>query len=89
MNGHVREIRHMYQFAVPTAENFFESQYFMITVGDVDWVCLVLDRKVWKAPLNMIMCLHVVEAAMYVANGATVTGIFEEKFSVTLNFAAK
>jgi hypothetical protein len=39
---------------------FFESQYYINTVGDVDWVCLAPDRKVWKAPLNMVMSLQVV-----------------------------
>jgi hypothetical protein len=59
MNGQVREIRHMYQFAVPTAEDFFESQYCMITVGDVDWVCLAPDKKVWKYPLIVVKCRYV------------------------------
>ena len=46
---------------------------------DVDWVSLAPDRNVWK-PLNMVMSFHVVlEAGKYVANGATITGIFEEK----------
>jgi hypothetical protein len=58
MNGHEREIRHMYQFAVRTAEGFFESQYYINTVGDVDWVCLAPDRKLWKAPLNVVMSLY-------------------------------
>ena len=54
-------------------------------MGDVYWVCLAPDRKVWKAPLNMVVSLQVVqEAGKCVANGATVTGIFEKKFSVTL-----
>jgi hypothetical protein len=39
---------------------FFESQYYINTVGDVDWVCVAADRKVWKAPLNVVMSLHVV-----------------------------
>jgi len=45
---------------VPTAEDFFENRYYINTVGDVDWVCLAPDRKVWKAPLNTVMCLQVV-----------------------------
>jgi len=39
---------------------FFESQCYINTVGDVDWVCLAPDRKVRKAPLNMVMSLQVV-----------------------------
>ena len=39
---------------------FFESEYYINTVGDVDWVSLAPDRKVWKAPLNMVMFLQVV-----------------------------
>jgi len=39
---------------------FFKSQYYINTVGDVDWVYLAPDRKVWKAPLNMVMFLTVV-----------------------------
>ena len=31
--------------------------YYINTVGDVDWVCLAPDRKVWKAPLNMVFRL--------------------------------
>jgi len=50
----------MYQFVVPTSEDSFESQYYINTVGDVDWVSLAPDSKVWKAPLNMVMSLHVV-----------------------------
>jgi hypothetical protein len=37
-----------------------ESEYYINTVGDLDWVCLASDRKVWKAPLNMVMSLQVV-----------------------------
>jgi len=36
MIGYVREIRYMYQFAVPTLEDFFESQYYINTKGDMD-----------------------------------------------------
>jgi len=36
------------------------NQYYINTVGDVDWVCLAPDRKVLKAPLNIVMCLQVV-----------------------------
>ena len=39
---------------------FFESYYYINIVVDVDWVCLAADRKVWKAPLNMVMSLQVV-----------------------------
>ena len=60
MIGYVREIRHMYQFAVLNLEDFFESQYYINTVGNVDWVCLAPDRKLWEAPLNMILFLQVV-----------------------------
>ena len=45
--GHVREITHMYQFDIKTVE-------------DMQWVCLAPNRKVWKAPLNVIMSIHVV-----------------------------
>ena len=59
MIGHVTEIRQMYQFAVPTLEDF-EIQYHIKVVENMDWVCLAPDRKVWKAPLNEVMCLRVV-----------------------------
>jgi hypothetical protein len=50
-------------------------------VGDVGWVCLVPDRKVLKAPLNILMSLQIIEhAGKCVAYGATVTGIFEKRF---------
>jgi hypothetical protein len=46
----------------------------------VDWVCLAPDRKVWKAPLNMVMALQVVEAAVrLMASGARITSIFVKK----------
>ena len=57
--GHVREIAHMYQYAVPTSEDF-EIEYYIETVEDMHWVCLAPDRKIWKAPLNVVMSLHVV-----------------------------
>ena len=57
--GHVREIRHMYQFAVRTSEDF-EIQYDIKVFENMDRVSLAPDRKVWKAPLNEVMCLHVV-----------------------------
>jgi hypothetical protein len=38
----------------------FEGQYHINTVGDVDWVCLAADRKVWKAALNIVMSVQVV-----------------------------
>jgi len=59
MIGHVTEIRHMYQFAVPTSGDF-EIQYDIKVVENMDWVCLSPDRKVWKAPLNEVMSLRVV-----------------------------
>ena len=59
MNGYVREIRHMYRFAVPASEDF-EIQNYVKIVEDMDWFSLALNRKVWKAPLNMVMSLHVV-----------------------------
>jgi len=43
---------------VSTGEDFFESHCYINTVGDVDWVCMVLDRKVWKASLDMVMSLQ-------------------------------
>jgi hypothetical protein len=39
---------------------FFESQYYINTVGYVDWASLALDGKVWKAPQNMVMCVQIV-----------------------------
>ena len=57
--GYVREIRYMFQFAVPTLEDFFGSQCYINTVEDVDWVSLAPDRKVWKASLNVVMSLHI------------------------------
>jgi len=49
-------------------------------VRDVDWVPLAPDRNVWKPPLNKVISFHVVlEAGKYVANGATITGIFKKK----------
>jgi len=59
MIGHVREIGHMYQFAVPTSGDI-EIEYYIQTVEDMHWVCLAPDRKVWKAPLNVIMSIHIV-----------------------------
>jgi len=59
MNGYVTEIRHMFQFAVPTSEDF-ETQYCIKTVEHMHWIYLAPDRKVWKAPLNKVMSLHVV-----------------------------
>jgi hypothetical protein len=38
------------------------------------------DRKVWKVPLNMVMSLPVVEAAVKcMASGARSTNIFDKK----------
>jgi len=51
MIGHVREIAHMYQYAVPTSEDF-EIEYYIETVEDMHWVCLAPDRKIWKAPFE-------------------------------------
>jgi len=59
MIGHVREIAHMYQFAVSTSGDL-EIEYYIKTVEDMHWVCLALDRSAWKAPLNVVMSLHVV-----------------------------
>ena len=40
----------------------------------------VPDRKVWKAPLNNLMALQVVEAAVkYMASGARIINIFDKK----------
>jgi hypothetical protein len=63
MIGHAREIRHLYEFAVTTSEDFFKSWYNVNTVGDVDWVCLAPDRKVWKAPHNRVESLQIVQEA--------------------------
>ena len=59
MIGHVRETGHMYQFAVSTSGDL-EIEYYIKTVEDMHWVCLAPDRKVWKAPLNVIMSIHIV-----------------------------
>ena len=54
-------------------------------MGDVDWVCLIPERKEWKAPLHMVMSLQFVyEAGKCMANGATATGVFEKNISATL-----
>jgi len=60
MIGHVREKRLCTNLLYLHQRNFFEHQYYINPVGDVDWVCLALDRKMWKAHLNMVMCLQVV-----------------------------
>jgi len=39
---------------------FFGNQYYINTVGDVDWLCLATDRKVLQAPLNIVISLQVV-----------------------------
>jgi len=57
--GHVREIGHMYQFAVPTSGDI-EIEYYIQTVEDMHWVCLAPNRKVSKSPLSVIMSLHFV-----------------------------
>ena len=51
----------------------------------MNWVCLAANRKVWKAPLNTVSLF----SSMCVANGASVTGIFEKKLSETLEVAVK
>ena len=60
MIGYVREIRHYVPICCTYFRGFFESQYYIYTVGDVDWVCLAPDRKVWEAPLNVVMSLDIV-----------------------------
>ena len=59
MIDHVRKIR-LVLLCCAHFRGFFENQYYINTVGDVDWVCLATDRKVWKAPLKMVMSLTVV-----------------------------
>jgi len=59
MIGHVREIPHMYQYAVPTSEDF-EIEYYIKPDEFKQWVCLVPDRKVWNSPLNLIMSHNIV-----------------------------
>ena len=39
---------------------YFESQCYINTAGDVDWVCLALDRKVRGTSQNMVVSLQVV-----------------------------
>jgi hypothetical protein len=52
----------------------------------VDWVSLAPDRKVWKAPLNMVMALKFVEAAVEcMPSGASITSIFNKK-KTSVNF---
>jgi hypothetical protein len=47
---------------------------------------LAPDRKAWEAPLNMVMALQVVEAAvMCVASGARITNTFDKK-KISVNF---
>jgi hypothetical protein len=59
MIGHVREVRHvLISFAY--IRRFFESEYYINTVGYVDWASLALVGKVWKAPQNMVMCVQIV-----------------------------
>jgi hypothetical protein len=59
MIGYVRDKTYV-PICCAYIRGFFESQYYMNTVGDVEWVCLAPDRKKWEAPLNMVMCLQVV-----------------------------
>jgi hypothetical protein len=47
-------------FCCAYIRGFFESECYINAVGDVDWVSLAPDRKVWKAPLNIIRSLQVV-----------------------------
>jgi len=47
----------MYEY---TVRGMYVSHCYINTVGVVDWVCMVLDRKVWKASLDMVMSLQVV-----------------------------
>jgi hypothetical protein len=60
-------------------------------VGDMDWVCLALERKVCGTPQNMVVSLQVVlRSGKCVANGATIAGVFEkDNVSVTLKVAVK
>jgi len=55
---HVREIRHMYWFAVPISR-LFESQYYINKFGDLDWVSFAPDRNTCRAPLNIVTSLQV------------------------------
>jgi len=59
MTGYVREIKHVL-ICCAYIRGFFESQYYINTVGYVDWVSLAPDRKVRNAPQNMVMSLQVV-----------------------------
>ena len=78
MIGHVRGKTYVLICCAPIRGSF-ESQYYVTTVGYVDWASLAPDRKVWKAPLNMVMCLLVVyEAGKCMANGATLVGILDK-----------
>jgi len=58
MIGHVRKVRCV--VICCAHRGFFESQYYVNTAGYVDWASLAPSRKVWKAPLNMVMCFLVV-----------------------------
>jgi len=59
MIGHVREIRHVL-ICCAYIGGYFENLYYINSVGDVAWVCLAPDRKVCKAPLNVVMSLQFV-----------------------------
>jgi hypothetical protein len=59
MIGFVIEMRHVL-ICCAYIRGFFESWNYINTVGCVDWASLASDRKVWKAPQNMVMCLQVV-----------------------------
>jgi hypothetical protein len=63
----------------------------MITVGDVDWVCLAPDRKVWKAPLNMVMCLFMFckKPVITWLMEQQLKELFKKNISVTFNVAAQ
>ena len=46
MIGHLRAMRHVLIYCA-YIRGCFESQYYIISAGDMAWVSLVLVRKVW------------------------------------------
>ena len=64
---------------MPTSEDFLKVSIILI-LWEMWTGFWVPDRKVWKAPLNNLMALQVVEAAVkYMASGARIINIFDKK----------
>ena len=89
MIGHLKYIRHVL-ICCAYIRGCFESQYYLITVGDMAWVYLVLGRKVWGTAQNVVMCLQVLEeAGKGMANGATFSGIVDKKDACDFGLLSK